>query len=80
MYKLSRNSTHIILIFQKDERLWNLVFFIAAGVHVLTGVAFDLLGSGEIQEWNSPHDAKDITPLGEINKKVLRKISASLAV
>lgn len=56
------------------------MFFIAAGVHVVTGVVFDLLGSGEVQQWNNSDDSKIVKPLDEMNKKVLRKISATLSV
>lgn len=56
------------------------MFFIAAGVHVVTGLIFDILGSGEIQKWNSHEDFKHVKVVDELKKKALRKISASLAV
>lgn len=68
-----------MFFFQKDKGLWNLVFLIAAGVQIVTGTVFDILGSGEIQKWNNPYDDADVKPVTEINKKVLRKISVSLA-
>lgn len=70
----------MILVFQTDNKLWALIFYIAAGVHVVTGVAFDVLGSGKVQKWNTPTNVTNVKPVDEMNKKVLRKISVSMAV
>ncbi|CAH1100630.1 unnamed protein product [Psylliodes chrysocephalus] len=47
---------------ETDKELWNIIFGISAGFYTVAGCAFILIGSGDIQQWNYPHD--------DINEKI----------
>ncbi|XP_049817360.1 putative inorganic phosphate cotransporter isoform X2 [Aethina tumida] len=39
---------------ESNKELWSIVFCLAAGVYVCTGMFYILFASGEVQEWNDP--------------------------
>ncbi|KAJ8946323.1 hypothetical protein NQ318_004212 [Aromia moschata] len=54
---------------ETDKPLWNIVFAIAAGIYVSSGIFFDLAAAGEVQYWNNIRSNNETEEKNEKNTK-----------
>ncbi|XP_028173307.1 putative inorganic phosphate cotransporter [Ostrinia furnacalis] len=60
----------LILTDVSDERLWRIVFFIAAGFYFISNLVYVILGTGELADWNDPTQYERVALSDNIHLKV----------
>nr|CAI5843727.1 unnamed protein product [Callosobruchus analis] len=69
---LSVDIVNALTGYQEDEEeLWEVIFYIAAGLYLFSGAIFDLFASGDIQPWDNSD------PTVKARKSIQKKMSIS---
>ena len=68
------NTLGLTSAFLPPEDVWTFLFFLVAGVTIISNMLFILLGSAELQEWNSVGSSNSRERLHQCEEKAVQSL------